>query len=267
MALLYLGIGRALFLGTRPLAAMHTHKTLELALSLDLPLAYRTAATPWRSARGVAIAPGVPHQIRLENEAAVSILLVAEKRWTPFLKEGLFSGGPIQVLDRFDLSEFHAFFADLLKREADCSEVFAECELLVERIAGIGGFRGRVDQRLLRVLDVIERDLPRRVHSEELGLPLRQYVLHQRICRATRSILTGASATQAAIDAGFADSAHFTRTFFRLTGMCPSQLKPFRGRVRVFSCGSPYCVRPTTEHPQGGACAHCGLYAGDRVSF
>ena len=283
MALLYLGIGRALFLGEQPAAAMHRHKTLEIALSLDLPFSYRTDSTPWRAVHSVAIAPGAFHEFRNDGGTSASILLVAEKRWNPMLKKGLFLKGPDASLDAFDLSGFRGFFRGLFTHEVDCSEVFETCERLVETIAGIRGYRGAVDERLLETLETIEQNLSRRLHSrelarnaclsegrflhlfaEQLGISFRQYVMHQRLLRATRSMLTGASATRAAVDAGFADSAHFTRTFVQLAGVRPSQLKSLRGRVQIYSCASPYCVRPTSGHPDGGPCLHCGLFTGHR---
>lgn len=263
---------------------MHRHRTLEIALSLDTPFAFRTDTIPWRVAHSVAIAPGALHEFRDDGGMRASVLLVAEKRWNPLRKEGLFAKGHAASLDEFDLTEFRDFFRGLFAHETDCSEVFEKCERLVETIAGIRGYRGAVDERLLETLELIEQNLSGRIHSrelarnaylsegrylhlfaEQLGISFRQYVMHQRLLRATRSMLTGASATRAAIDAGFSDSAHFTRTFIQLAGMRPSQLKSFRGRVRVFSCASPFCIRPTSEHPHGGPCLHCGLFSGDRA--
>lgn len=60
--------------------------------------------------------------------------------------------------------------------------------------------------------------------AEELGLPFRTYVAWLRLRRAAGSLQAGASITTAAHDAGFADSAHFTRTFRRMFGIVPSDI-------------------------------------------
>jgi AraC-like DNA-binding protein len=62
------------------------------------------------------------------------------------------------------------------------------------------------------------------VFSESMGTPLRPYVLWLRLQRACCDLMTGASITAAAYDAGFSDAAHLTRTFRRMLGMTPTDL-------------------------------------------
>jgi AraC family transcriptional regulator len=54
---------------------------------------------------------------------------------------------------------------------------------------------------------------------EETGLPFRTYVLWLRVVRAVDAHLDGISLTEAAQAAGFADSAHLSRTFKRMFGL------------------------------------------------
>ncbi len=54
---------------------------------------------------------------------------------------------------------------------------------------------------------------------EETGLPFRTYVLWRRLMQAVERRAAGASLTEAAHQAGFADSAHFSRTFLRMFGV------------------------------------------------
>jgi AraC-like DNA-binding protein len=281
MALLYLGVGRSLFLGELPVAEIHRHKTLEIVLSLDHPFRFRTDTTSWRTGNSIAIPPGVFHKLRDLNGTHISIHLIAERRLNGRHHNNPLSTHEIQSLDEFDFSIFRNFFRRMPQGEVDCSEVFRMCELLVDRISGAEGNRAIVDERLLSVLEFIELNLPLRIQSrqlariaclsedrflhlftEQLGLPLRHHIMHQRLLRATRAILTGASATHAAIDSGFSDSAHLTKTFIQLTGIRPSHLKLYCGRVSVYSCASSRCIRPTRTEPGGGLCNHCGLYEG-----
>jgi AraC family transcriptional regulator len=60
---------------------------------------------------------------------------------------------------------------------------------------------------------------------EETGLPFRTYVLWLRLVRATDAHAGGLSLTQAAQDAGFADSAHLSRTFRRMFGIPAASLE------------------------------------------
>jgi AraC-like DNA-binding protein len=59
--------------------------------------------------------------------------------------------------------------------------------------------------------------------TEELGLNPSAYLRWRRLRRAITSIEEGATLTQAAIEGGFADGAHFSRVFQAQFGMAPSQ--------------------------------------------
>jgi AraC-like DNA-binding protein len=59
--------------------------------------------------------------------------------------------------------------------------------------------------------------------TEELGISPRGYLRWRRLRRAIGSIERGASLTDAAIDGGFADGAHFSRVFKAQFGLAPSR--------------------------------------------
>ena len=60
---------------------------------------------------------------------------------------------------------------------------------------------------------------------ERTGLPFRTWVLWLRIQRAVELYAAGASLTVAAHEAGFADSAHLSRTFRRTFGLPATALR------------------------------------------
>ncbi len=57
--------------------------------------------------------------------------------------------------------------------------------------------------------------------AETMGVPFRRYVLWRRLRQAAHCIGAGASATEAAHAAGFADAAHFSRTLRGNFGVSP----------------------------------------------
>jgi len=59
--------------------------------------------------------------------------------------------------------------------------------------------------------------------TEELGINPRSYLRWRRLRRAVEAIERGATLTEAAIEGGFADGAHFSRVFQAQFGMAPSQ--------------------------------------------
>ena len=62
---------------------------------------------------------------------------------------------------------------------------------------------------------------------DQVGVPIRRYLLWHRYLTALSLLADGASVTRAAHAAGFADSAHLTRTAVRMNGFTPTKM-PFR---------------------------------------
>jgi AraC family transcriptional regulator len=65
----------------------------------------------------------------------------------------------------------------------------------------------------------------RHLFVEQTGLPFRSYLLWLRIMKAVGVFAGGGSLTEAAHEAGFADSAHFSRTFRRMFGIQAAALR------------------------------------------
>jgi AraC-like DNA-binding protein len=66
-----------------------------------------------------------------------------------------------------------------------------------------------------------------RLLAQQLGLGLPAYVRWLRLRLAAQALARGESLTEAAHAAGFADSAHFTRTFRAMFGLTPSSVSRF----------------------------------------
>ncbi len=61
------------------------------------------------------------------------------------------------------------------------------------------------------------------VFRDQIGVPIRSYARWMRLVTAVEHLARGRSITEAAHDAGFADAAHFTRTFRSMFGLSPSE--------------------------------------------
>lgn len=68
----------------------------------------------------------------------------------------------------------------------------------------------------------------RHLFAAQTGLPFKSYVLWLRIERAVELFAAGHSLTEAAHEAGFADSAHFSRSFRRMYGLPAAALRLYR---------------------------------------
>lgn len=72
----------------------------------------------------------------------------------------------------------------------------------------------------------------RHLFRDAMGLPLRRYRLWRRVLEGAQQCMDGATGTTSAYASGFADSAHFSRTFRQTFGLTPSTV--FRPDTRFF---------------------------------
>jgi len=90
--------------------------------------------------------------------------------------------------------------------------------------------RERLDEApntsMKRLADEVELSYHRLSHlfSREMGITLRMYAISRKLDLAAMMAGQGLNLTQIAISSGFADSAHFCRTWMRSVGSPPSQL-------------------------------------------
>ncbi len=121
-------------------------------------------------------------------------------------------------------------------------EARATADLLIETLARDGVRRAPVHPAVRRAMALIaasdhELRLPvvaetigvsesrlSHLFSESVGVPFRVYALWRRLQRAAAALADGASITDAAHGAGFADGPHLTRTFRRMFGIAPSEV-------------------------------------------
>jgi AraC-like DNA-binding protein len=64
-----------------------------------------------------------------------------------------------------------------------------------------------------------------RLFREAVGLPPHAYLTHLRIAQAKQQLCQSNSLAQIAIDTGFTDQSHFTKTFKAWVGVTPGQYR------------------------------------------
>ena len=232
---------RALFLGTGLPASVHAHHALQICIPLSGTIRLRPGkGAPWRSYAGAMIPSNQPH----ESDVAVPRLasLWLEPRGTA--GSSMMLGGKASRIVPIAPSQLEQIVPGLI----DCWERGADAQqaaTILEEVVRILG-RGRrsvpaIDPRMARVLEVLaatpDRRLPlaeiaasvslspsRVAHlfSETVGIPPRRYLLWLRLRDAVCELTAGASITDAAHAAGFADAPHLDRTFRRMLGFTPS---------------------------------------------
>jgi AraC-like DNA-binding protein len=72
--------------------------------------------------------------------------------------------------------------------------------------------------------------------KEQVGVPLRRYLLWHRILAAVDRATQGETLTEAAHASGLADSAHLSRAFREIFGLSPSRVLKNSSFIQVIAC-------------------------------
>lgn len=222
-------------------SGLHAHHALHVVLAADGVLSVRAGPDgPVEQAPGVLTGPDVLHSIDARGLDVLIVFLDPESRAGRALRAAL--DGPFRLLSREETTRLLAGSDPLTIMRAGG---VAFTSLLTALIGGTavapGALHPRVhallrhlarlpaeaDTSLEALADVVGLSPGRLMHAftASIGLPLRPYLMWLRTQRAAAAIVTGASLSEAAHAAGFADAAHMTRTFRRTFGLAPSALR------------------------------------------
>ncbi len=221
--------------------AAHAHHAIQVTLSLGGHFELRTQD---RTVPGDAVvAPDVEHVF--EAMGPVAILFVEpESRAGRAITAAMFSDAKLTPLAPDVLGDLTLRLGEAGRR-APVSEAALEdiARQMVQRLAG-RVLASLPDMRVRKMMDQVAARLDtgitlaaaakavglsagraRHLFVEQTGLSFRSYILWLRMTKAVGIMSAGRSLTEAAHEAGFADSAHFSRTFRRMFGLPAAALK------------------------------------------
>lgn len=240
-ASIYYGAARMLMVSPHLKAQSHQHSAVQITFSLDGAFSVWTKETDWFQAQAVLIASNVPHALQDFNGKQITCGISPDAVRGSNLQTKLLHDKKIMTLPVQQFERWWPSFMDMVENNTPCYEAFDICDQMIDSLTGKEEFHGVIDSRILDTIyhihDSIQGDisavsLAARVHlstdrflhlfKEQLGLPLRQYVLSQRCILASRAFTAGMPLKQAAYEGGFSDPAHFSRTFSQLNGAKPS---------------------------------------------
>jgi len=228
-------IGWGLFVGHAGDGEPHAHHAVQV-LFADVPQWVWTASAGRQRYTGLVIAADVKH--RLEPTTAPVTLLYVEPHSTPgrqlqhWLSEGT------RALDTQRMRAARRVLGD-----HPTSAAVAASVAVIAGDEAPSDARDVRDALMAQLIDSLPLSLPDRLTTAHLakqvglsesrflhrfrdhtGLPLRPYLRWRRLLTAMTQVMAGHSLTDAAVGAGFADAAHFTRTFRRHFGIAPRTL-------------------------------------------
>lgn len=241
--------GGALYVGQTADNTPHAHHAVQLGLGLDGDLSVRAdVSAPRRRTRAVLIGSDVVHQLEGGATTLALAYVDAEGAQGIRLRAAGFTG--IRVVAAERLAAFVAPLGEVLGQRHTATDPVTR--LVEGMIEALTPQETRVDQapdpRIVRLVRALrgQLDAPptatgvatqmglstsRFVHlfRESTGIPYRRYLLWLRLVEAVRAMGRRRSLTEVAHGAGFADSAHMSRTFRRMFGIAPSAIRTSRG--------------------------------------
>ncbi len=220
----------------------HAHHAIQVTLSLGGWFQLDTAEGCQRG-EAAAVAADVSHSFQAEGLVAL-LFIEPGSRAGRAVARRLFAQGDMAIPPADAVADFQARAAAAWTGADEVTTAFENLgRALIQRMAGDGG-GDPPDRRVARMLafaaehiegpvslaDVVAGSglsASRLSHlfAQQTGLPFRTYLLWLRLTRAVEVVASGDSLTEAAHQAGFADSAHFSRTFRRMFGVAPAQLR------------------------------------------
>lgn len=225
-----------------PKTDRHAHHVIQLSFALTGRVDFDVDAGQV-GGDAVAIAPDAPHTF--EGTGLVAHLFVdPDGQAGRAILRGLLANRPSVPIERSRLGDLPERLRTTYEEPGHCDDdLRALGRDLVARLVGQCARAERADPRIAKLLpwltarldqavsldDVarvvgLSKGRTRHLFVEQTGLPFRTYLLWLRLERAVEMFAVGASLTEAAHGAGFADSAHLSRTFRRMFGIAASSL-------------------------------------------
>lgn len=225
------GLGWGYFQGRIGDNQPHQHHALQIVVARSTVRVWLDT-TGWREFYGVIIGPGVLHQLSDAGDAMRMLYLEPECEQARRIAQRMQTGWC--ELRHAEASEFWERLEDpnlhglrlvastLLHRDAGDLPHDALMQRLLRDLPGSLSDRMTVGQLARRVHLSPSRFQHRFVRHT--GMAVRPYLRWLRLRTALTAIARKASLTEGALEAGFADAAHFSRTFRRHFGFAPRHL-------------------------------------------
>lgn len=238
---LFLWPGRVLYLGPVRDGETHAHHAVQATVSPGGPVELTMGSDTIR-AQAVLIDSDRAHQLNTLGQSAAVFLIEPESNDAARLRRGPLGNGAYSLLDVHSAVPIVEALNRLVGG-GGCPEAASCFDRLFEAWGGGPESPRPRDERIEQALTFIE-GLPQKkvslselaaqvylsesrfIHlfTEQVGIPPRRFLLWARLMDAVRAAIRAENLTSAAHAAGFADSAHLSRTFKRMFGQAPSFL-------------------------------------------
>ena len=233
--------------------APHAHYAIQLVLGVPSGLRVQFGRHgEWQACAAALVPSRATHSIDV-NACAMSVVLFIEPETPEGKALAARLQGRLELLDADAIRVAANRLEQAWRVEASYDAVKAVCMQLVHDVSRTAP-REPSDPRVLAAVEYIRQRVDRTVtlpevakaanlsperfrhlFVEQTGMPLRTYVLWRRLLHVWTLLMAGETLSVAAHSAGFADSAHLSRTARTMFGLPPSALQmkgPLSARAR-----------------------------------
>lgn len=227
---------------------MHAHHYVQYGLSATESI--KISSPKWPRPKHVCsfIVPGdVPHQIELGGTDKV-LMVWLDPEFS--IKRSI----PDSNVINSSLGDLESEMKPFIDQTLNCETAYQIRDL----ITGwpVAESMDKLDDRISKCLKLIKNHLSdqtitvdqiaetvflspsRLMHlfSEQIGIPIRKYILWQRLRTALLKLAKGESITESAYSSGFTDSPHMNRAFKSNFGITPSKIFKNSRFIQVIGC-------------------------------
>jgi len=226
-------------------ADFHAHHALQLTLPFSPGrVQLKKPSEDWTTYEAAIVAPEQRHAFDGRGQFMAQIFIEPESKDGQKLKAYCATQG-LCALNAAAFKDEITALAVAFERRGTDAELIDLAQRLVRKLSGSSGLENSCDERIALAIEKIRANLSktisldalaksvhlspdrfRHLFLEETGVRLRPYILWLRLERSLVAYVNGCSLTDAAHDGGFADSAHFSRTFKKMFGITPASVRP-----------------------------------------
>ena len=233
----------SLFIGSNNTSiSSHQHPMIQLIVSINDSFLWKDAHGNWIEKNALLVAPNHKHACNASGKEILIIGIDPESIFGQFVlnhylvAESLIDF-PSSNIKNFDINNS---IRDI--KDSKWGHLYDSVKSLFKFNSAELPFKNR-DQRVKNVLDFITNNIDTKITTEllmnvsflsesrllhlfkqEMGLPIRNYILWHRLQLAFKELSNGHSLTKVAYLTGFSDQSHLTRTFVKTIGATPSSL-------------------------------------------
>jgi len=220
----------------------HAHHAIQIALAMDSSFLMAEGNSGWREHWGAIVTPDRPHRFDGCGQSMAMIFIEPETSQGRALLQR-YATADITDLNRDMVQALAAPLRAAYAAAAASEALVAMGQQVIAALAGHAPAVASVDPRISRAIAWMRARLDspvslkdaanvanlspsrfRHLFVAQTGVSFRAYLLWARVETAVGAAMSGQSWTAAAQEAGFADSAHLSRTCRRMFGFSPATL-------------------------------------------